>query len=510
MVKIINRTVIYTCLFFIFMTAPTSAIEISISSEDGGGAVTISNSYDLSTATSLQSESMLDGHNIYQDRQLNGNGNNAVIQSVGGNEYNSKNVIKSSGPLRISTLAAASPLSASISQGVAGTGDVFTELQATQGADYAKQMTNVIDGSVSLSQSLVTGSLQSVDQETKMSGSSCNLESNSLSSSNAMFVTGIFYEVADITADLTATSSGKAWIMGDVSAYGDSCLDRGTLGLIGSKNMGVSFDSSYIKDSGNNDAPYEFKGSVQTNAVNMDRGVFDSAPEANQAQASTESASNSQTYGGRVGNFWGWLPLGNSYDNGIYGPARRWNQADPSIPLYLRTDANYYAEGLDTNSVCNAIQTAASIWDAATSQKLFADSVTPSSSVSRDVPDGKSVHSWENIGPGSNGVYSPGHAHIWYTTTSQKDGYFQIIDSDVDYNTYYNWNTNGISGGMNYDIETIAVHELGHTLGLADLYNKDNAPLYKAQVQQIMNYQYNHPLWLGNGDRQAIWAMYGR
>jgi hypothetical protein len=63
---------------------------------------------------------------------------------------------------------------------------------------------------------------------------------------------------------------------------------------------------------------------------------------------------------------------------------------------------------------------------------------------------------------------------------------------------------------MNYDIETIAVHELGHTLGLADLYNKNNAPLYKAQVQQIMNYQYNHPLWLGNGDRQAIWAMYGR
>jgi hypothetical protein len=177
--------------------------------------------------------------------------------------------------------------------------------------------------------------------------------------------------------------------------------------------------------------------------------------------------------------------------------------------LYLLTDANYNAEGLNTNSVCSSIETAASIWDAASSQVLFASTVIPSSSVSRDVQDGKSVHSWENIGS-YNGVYSPGHAHVWYTTSSQEDGFFQITDSDVDYNTYYNWNTNGISIGTNYDVETIAVHELGHTLGLADLYNKNSAPLYKAQVQQIMNYQYNHPLWLGNGDRQAIWTLYGR
>jgi predicted Zn-dependent protease len=324
-----------------------------------------------------------------------------------------------------------------------------------------------------------------------------------------MLVNGFFYTVEDITADLTAASQGKAWTMGDISAYGDNCLDKDTLRLIGSKNMGLSFESSYIKDSENTKTAPIFKGSVQTNAVNMDREVFDSASQPSQAQASTESALQSQTYGGRVGNFWGWLPLGNIYDGGTYGPARRWNQENPSIQLYLLTDSNYYAEGLNTNSVCTAIQTAANIWDAATYQILFASTVLPSSSVSRDVPDGKSVHSWEYIGP-YNGVYSPGHAHTWYTTSSQEDGFYQITDSDVDYNTYYSWNTNGISGGTNYDIETIAVHELGHTLGLADLYNKNSAPLYKAQVQQIMNYQYNHPLWLGNGDRQAIWAMYGR
>jgi predicted Zn-dependent protease len=504
----INRRILLISVLYILVTGPAFAMGISISSGDGRCDVTISDSYKLSTDTALKSESTLEGLYIYQDSQIYGDGNNALVHCVEGNGYNSKNVVESSGPLRISTSSAASSQSASISQAVMGTGNIFAELQGTQGSDFVDQKTNVIDGDLSLSQSLTAGSLLSASQGTEMSGSSCYLESSSLSSDNAMLVNGIFYKVEDIKADLTAASQGKAWTMGDISAYGDNCLDEDTLRLIGSKNMGLSFDSSYVKDGENTETAPIFKGSVQTNAVNMDRDVFNSASQASQAQASTEL--ESQTYGGQVGNFWGWLPLGNSYDGGTYGPARRWNQANPSIQLYLLTDANYNAEGLNTNSVCAAIQTAANIWDAATYQRLFASTVIPSSSVSRDVQDGKSVHSWEYIGPNSNGVYSPGHAHTWYNSNSQKDGFFQITDSDVDYNTYYSWNTNGNSGGTNYDIETIAVHELGHTLGLADLYNKDNAPLYKAQVQQIMNYQYNHPLWLGNGDRQAIWTMYGR
>jgi hypothetical protein len=507
--KNINSRLLLIYFLYIVVTEPACAIRVSLSSGDGGGDVAIIDSYKLSTDTALKSESILDGHNIYQNRRLLGDGNNDLTHYVEGNGYNSKNVVKSSGPLSISTSATASPQSASLSQAVMGTGNIFAELQGSQRADFVEQKTNVIGGGLSLSQSLAAGSLLSARQDTKMNGGSCFLEANSLSSDNAMLVNGIFYTVEDITADLTAASQGMAWTMGDIFAYGENCLDKDTLRMIGSKNMGLSFDSSYLKDSENTKAAPIFKGSVQTNAVNMDRDVFDSASQASQAQESTESALQSQTYGGRVGNFWGWLPLGNSYDGGIYGPARRWNQENPSIQLYLLTDSNYYAEGLNTNSVCAAIQTAANIWDGATYQRLFASTVLPSSSVSRDVPDGKSVHSWENIGA-YNGVYSPGHAHTWYTTSSQEDGFYQITDSDVDYNTYYNWNTNGISGGTNYDIETIAVHELGHTLGLADLYNKDNAPLYKAQVQQIMNYQYNHPLWLGNGDRQAIWAMYGR
>jgi hypothetical protein len=506
------RRALLVIILYMFIADPIFAMKISISSGDIGGDVIIADSYVLSLNSDLKSKSTLSGHYIYQDQQFQGDGNNNIIHYIEGDDYDSKSIIGSSGPLSISSISAASSQSASISQSVTGAGDISAELQGAQGDNYVEQKTNVIDGELSLSQSLQSDGFLSASQTTKMSGSECYLESSSLSSNNAMLVNGLFYKVDDITADLAAASREKAWTMGDISAYGVNCLDKDTLELISSKDIGLSFDSSYIKDGESANAAPISKGSVQVNAVNMDRSTFDSATDAIQGQASTESesAQGSQTYGGQVGNLWGWLPLGNTYDGGIYGPARRWNQANPTIQLYLRTDANYNAEGLNTNSVCAAIQTAANIWDAATYQGLFASTVSPSSSVSRDVPDGKSVHSWEYIAAGSNGVYSPGHAHTWYTTSSQKDGFYQITDSDVDYNTYYNWNTNGISSGMNYDIETIAVHELGHTLGLADLYNKDNAPLYKAQVQQIMNYQYNHPLWLGNGDRQAIWTLYGR
>ena len=502
--KNITSLAILILLLCIIVTTPVFAIEISLSSEDGKGSVAVSDSYRLSTDTALKSESTLDGHNINQDRQLNGDGNNYVIQNVGGNGYDSKNVVKSSGPLSISTSTAASTGSASISQGVSGTGNIIAELQGTQGEGLAEQKTNVIDGSLSLSQSLSTGGLLSVGQKTEMSGGFCNLQSNSYSNSNAMLVSGNFYKVYDIKADLTAASSERALTMGDISAYGDNCLDKDTLGMIGSKNIGLAFDSSYIKDGKNVDKAPEFNGLVQINAVNMNRGVFESVSKVDRAQASSEAPADSQTFGAKVGDFWGWLPLGNSYDAGVYGPYRRWNQIDPSISLYLLTDSNYNAKGLNTNNVCNAILTGAGIWDAATSQKLYAGTVTPSNNVIRDSPDGVSVLSWEVMSGNS-----PGHCHTWYNSNSQKDGFFQITDADIDFSTTYPWNTNGLNDGTNYDVETIAVHELGHSLGLADLYNKDNTP-YKTQVQQIMNYQYNHPLWLGNGDRQAIWSMYGR
>jgi hypothetical protein len=52
----------------------------------------------------------------------------------------------------------------------------------------------------------------------------------------------------------------------------------------------------------------------------------------------------------------------------------------------------------------------------------------------------------------------------WYLTGS---GF--ILDSDIQFNTSYSWNTTG--GAGYYDVQNVGTHEQGHTLCLKDLYN---------------------------------------
>lgn len=49
----------------------------------------------------------------------------------------------------------------------------------------------------------------------------------------------------------------------------------------------------------------------------------------------------------------------------------------------------------------------------------------------------------------------------------------ELLEWDQVYNTRYAWNTNGAAGDM--DFESIATHELGHSVGLGDLYQAECA-----------------------------------
>ncbi len=52
---------------------------------------------------------------------------------------------------------------------------------------------------------------------------------------------------------------------------------------------------------------------------------------------------------------------------------------------------------------------------------------------------------------------------LWYESSSGK-----ILDSDIQFNTNFSWNTDGSS--TDYDIQNVGTHEFGHSVGLADLY----------------------------------------
>lgn len=47
-----------------------------------------------------------------------------------------------------------------------------------------------------------------------------------------------------------------------------------------------------------------------------------------------------------------------------------------------------------------------------------------------------------------------------------------ILDSDIILNTKHKWSTN--VSGDSYDVQSVATHELGHSLHLGDLYGSDD------------------------------------
>jgi hypothetical protein len=504
----LNKIILASLFLFLLMTEPSLAVKISLSSSDGDGSIGVSSTYRLSESASLKSDSTLDGSKIFQNNQLSGNRNNALTQSIGGGSYSSENTIQSSGPLHISAFIAASPESATVWQSVSSTGDIYTKLQGSQGNDFAEQKTEVIDGSLSSTQSLTIAAGTAVGQKAEMGGSLCRVGSNAISNNNVMTVDGKFYKVDDIKTELGASSSGMAKTEGEVAAYGDKCLTESILKQITSKHVGLAFNTFYLADKDSDGDPTDFKGSVSIDAANMDRRAYENPRGEPQGGP---SAGSQTTYGARMGNFWGFLPTGNSFDRDnfgydYYGPYERWNVADSPIQLYLRTDSDFYSTGLDPTAVCNAIATAANVWDDATSRNLFTDSntVIRDPTIPKDKDDGKVVNSfsyWDNELPGVGGI-SAALSYNWYKIDPATDGYHQITDSEIRYNTYFSLTTSNIAD--------YAVHELGHTLGLADLYQPWKPDAYRVNNQvQIMN-QGDHPLWLGNGDRMGIWNLYGR
>ena len=83
-------------------------------------------------------------------------------------------------------------------------------------------------------------------------------------------------------------------------------------------------------------------------------------------------------------------------------------------------------------------------------------------------------------------------------------GIISSIDSDLVFNMDYSWRTDGSWNGV--DVQTAALHEMGHTLGLGDIYGK---PVFKYDTRQVMHYYTDVKRTLGNGDMTGIWKLYG-
>ncbi len=117
----------------------------------------------------------------------------------------------------------------------------------------------------------------------------------------------------------------------------------------------------------------------------------------------------------------------------------------------------YNTEGIDEGVVVNTIATSTQTWDQATSAPLFNAPLT--GEVQYGVANGINAIDFGPLDIGIIGVTS-----IWYSRVTK-----QIVEFDMRFNNYYNWG-DATSDSSLMDLQNIATHELGHAVGMGDVY----------------------------------------
>lgn len=154
-------------------------------------------------------------------------------------------------------------------------------------------------------------------------------------------------------------------------------------------------------------------------------------------------------------------------------------------------EVNPENSGLSEAAVLGALEAGSEAWDDESSSDLFAPPVpTESNSIGRDETN-RVV--WSALNPGVIAV-----THLWYWPPTK-----EIVEFDLEFNTYYQWSTDGDSNSM--DLQNMATHEFGHN-GLSDL--------RPPKDQELTMYAYSSlgetkKRSLGTGDILGIQKLYG-
>ncbi|MDD4161674.1 MAG: matrixin family metalloprotease [Methanothrix sp.] len=452
----------------------TPALGFTVNFNAGNGAEIVSSSttYDLDDSTMLQEEAILDEGTIFQIRNAKGSGNNYIDQSVSGDKYSTSNLIESSGSFHVSTSIGASGSSAGLAQRLQGRGDLMAFVQASSGSDVSVQQAEVIDGGLSTTQSLAAAGGSYAGQRTALSGEAGAIASISSSVENEITVAGGFSGEGDLQADLSAVAAESAAMSGSASMLGMNTLDDDNLRTLSSGDMAMSMDAIYLKPEGE-------LGNFGLYAANKKKTpVSGTSSNLLSAPIYTADGGDADAY-----VLAGW----------------RWNKKDPQLKFVLRNDAYFKNEKLSASNVQTAVAAAANTWDAASNQNLFADSslVTVSSTVAADKYNKINTINWKPV-TGTCLAYS----RTWYSTNAV-EGYKTALDSDLVFNTKYTWRTDGSTSGI--DVQSVALHELGHTLGLGDIYGVTE---FTDDTRQVMHYYTGVKRTLGNGDATGIWTLY--
>jgi hypothetical protein len=127
--------------------------------------------------------------------------------------------------------------------------------------------------------------------------------------------------------------------------------------------------------------------------------------------------------------------------------------------------------------VPGSVQAAMQAWTAEKrSNFTFNNSTETSTNTSQN--DGANVVSFNN----------EGNSYLARTTTWYNPSSGDILENDINVNTYWSWCWSGNPGGSQFDGQSVMTHEFGHCLNLKDLYDL-NSP---ANIHKTM-YGYKNP-----------------
>ena len=477
------------------MTVPALGISVSYSAGSGGGSISSSTSYALDSSTSLQEKTSLGPDLLLQNRQATGSGDNSISQHLAGNGYFADSTVDSSGGLSQSATTAATPGSASMVQSVAGSGSAVASVSGSSGADQSGQLAGVVDGSISTTQGLATASGQGViaRQSTGMAGDTGILTATSSGANNDMIVAGGFSGDSDLQANLVSASAGTAAMAGTATVAGIDAINDDSLNAISSGDLLMSVDGIYgIMDAGGIPSAGADNGEFSIKAANIDKSSSIDAATALTGPVGGKGSASSY----RLSNW-------------------RWNQATPKIQMYVKDDAYLTGRGLTATAVQSAVNAAEKSWDDATNTNLFNNGNTAEGDTAgtgiittqkkADTYDGTNVVAFMPIS-GSALAYS----RTYYSGT-KVGGFNSAIESDLVFNSNDKWTTDLATSQKNFynfDVQSVATHELGHTSGLLDLYNLPSTDPRRTDYNQVMN-AYNDPQRvLGAGDANGIWQLY--
>lgn len=122
--------------------------------------------------------------------------------------------------------------------------------------------------------------------------------------------------------------------------------------------------------------------------------------------------------------------------------------------------------GLEDSYVLSNLRSNITKWESAANFDILGDGALTANSLVADTSstDGANEVYFDLLDQGTIGV-----TIIWGIFGGPPQGR-QLVEWDQVYNTFYSWSADASTSPTDMDFESIATHELGHSVGLGDLY----------------------------------------